>query len=136
MNEARNFIENTLLEYKGKYGLIYNRFLKTNRVTNFLDKLTNEIKIIPIESYIIIGKAHKIMQSSNGICKFIRIFHLKSLIEGKISENLTDFYLRCENIPILWKKFFVRIANERANRIKSCSEQYCESHFLLYKWKQ
>ena len=73
------------------------------------------------------------MQSSKGICKFIRIIQLKIIIEGKVYKNLTDIYLRSENIPVLWKRIFVRIANERDNRLNSFNEVYRERHFLLYK---
>ena len=73
------------------------------------------------------------MQSSKSICKFNRIIQLKIIIEGKIYKNLTDIYLRCENIPILWRKIFVRIANERDHKLIRYSEQYREKNFLLYK---
>ena len=66
------------------------------------------------------------------MCKFIRIIRLKIIIEGKIYEELTDIYLRSENVPTLWKKIFVRNANVRDNRIKSFSERL----LLFYKWKQ
>ena len=71
------------------------------------------------------------MQSSKGMYKFIRIIQLKIIIKGKIYENLTDIYLRCENFPILWKKFCVRIANERDNRLKSFNELCRERHFFI-----
>ena len=67
LNKAHNAVENTLLEYERKYGFNYNRVVKVQCVTRFLDKLTNKTKIIPIESYNIIGKVNKIMQSSKGM---------------------------------------------------------------------
>ena len=136
LNETRNIVKNTLLEYEKKYGFNWNRVVKVEFVTKFLDKSTNETKIIPFESSKIIGKVYKIMQSSKGICKFIKIIQLKIIIDGKVYKNLTDIYLRCDNIPTLWKKFFVRIANERDNRLILFDEVYRERHFLLYKWKQ
>ena len=72
------------------------------------------------------------MQSSKGICKFIRIIQLKIIVEGKVYKNLTDIYLRSENIPILWRKIFVRIANERDNRLIRYDEVYRERHFFYY----
>ena len=65
-----------------------------------------ETKIIPFESNKIIGKVNK---KDNSIENYNR------------RKNLTDIYLRCENIPILWKKIFVRIANE----------VYRERHFVF-----
>ena len=111
LNETRNFVENTLFEYETKYGFNSNRVVKVEFTTKFLDKSTNETKIIPFESNKIIGKVNKIMQSSKGTCIFIRIIQLKIIIEGNIYRNLTDIYLRSENIPTLWKRIFVRIAN-------------------------
>ena len=70
------------------------------------------------------------MQTTKGRYKFIRILQLKIIIQGKIYKNLTDIYLRCENIPILWRKIFVRIANERDNRLIRYDELYRERHFF------
>ena len=62
--------------------------------------------------------------------KFIRIIQLKIEIEGKLYENLTDIYLRCENIPILQKTLFIKIANQKDNRLKSFNEQCRERRFF------
>ena len=53
------------------------------------------------------------------------IIQLKIIIEGKIYKNL-----RYENIPILWRKIFVRIASERDNRLIRYDELYRERHFF------
>ena len=79
----------------------------------------------------LLEKFNKIMQLSKGICKFVRIIQLKSIIEGKVYKNSTDIYLRCENIPMLWRKIFVRIANERDNRLIPYDELYRERHFFI-----
>ena len=54
-----------------------------------------------------------------------------------MSKNVLDIYLRSENIPILWKKFYMKITNDRSDRYKSLKfMQHChENHFLPYKWK-
>ena len=71
------------------------------------------------------------MQSSKGICKFIRIIQLKIIITGKIYKNFTDMYLRCDNVPIPWEKIFVRTVNERDNGLNSFNELYREKHFFI-----
>ena len=58
------------------------------------------------------GRVQKVMQSIAGSIKFIRVVDLKIIISGKIHRNAENLYLRCENIPILWKKYYVKIAKE------------------------
>ena len=131
LHETHNIVEKTLLQNIFEYGDNYDREVEPKCVAEFLDKIKNEIKIEILKRYNVIEELNKIMQSSKGMCKLFRIVQSKIIKEGKIYENLTDFYLRCENIPILWKNFFVRIANKRDNRFKSYSEQCCERHFLI-----
>ena len=45
--------------------------------------------------------------------KFIRLIELKIIIQGRISKNDVNAYLKCDNVPILWKKYFVKTANGR-----------------------
>ena len=90
MNETHNIIENTLLEYERKYGFNCNRIVKIKCVTKFLDKIKKETKNITIDCYNIIGGVNKIMQSSKGMCKFIRIIELKIVIEGRIYNNIIN----------------------------------------------
>ena len=73
---------------------------------------------------------NKIMQSSEGKCKRIRIIETKFVKEGRVNKNVIDMYMRSENIPILWKFFFVEIANEGSNQnnrpkfFQQCRERY------------
>ena len=127
-------VENTLLEYKRKYGYNNNRTCEIKCITKFLDKIKNETKNITLTCYNIIGGINKIMQSTKGMCKFIRIIELKIKIQGRINNNIIKIYLRSENIPILWKFFFVRIAIKRDNGLKSVNQQCHERHFIIYKW--
>ena len=64
LDEIRNIVENALLEYDQKYGDIYCRSVQVNCVVIFLDKKKDETKIIIFDSYNIIGRVNKIMQSS------------------------------------------------------------------------
>ena len=58
LNETRNIVENILIEYERKYGFNSNRVVKVEFSAKFLDKSTNETKIIPFESNKIIGKVN------------------------------------------------------------------------------
>ena len=48
------------------------------------------------------------MQMSKGMCKFIRVTVLKSIIQGKLYKNGLNVYLRCSKIPIAWKKHYLK----------------------------
>ena len=133
LNETHNIIENTLLEYERKCGYNYNRTCEIICITKFLDKIKNETKNITLTCYNIIGGINKIMQSTKGMCKFIRVIELKIKIQGRIYNNIINIYLRSENVPISWKIFFVKIANKRDNRLKVINQQCRERHFIIYK---
>ena len=105
LDETRNFVKNTLQEYERIYGSKCYRNVNVKCVAKSSDKVENETKNIKIERYNIIGEVDKIMQSSKGMCKFVRIISLKIIVEGIIYENVIFLYLKYENIAILWKKF-------------------------------
>ena len=49
---------------------------------------------------------------------------------------MLDLYLRSENIPIFWKKHFMKIANEKDKRyikLKISNQHRHETHFIIYK---
>ena len=72
------------------------------------------------------------MQSSQGMCKFIRLIELKIIIEGEIYDNVINIYLKSENIPILWKKIFLKIANDRDNGSNIFNQHHRERHFYKF----
>ena len=74
----------------------------------------------------IIGKVKRIMQSCKGMIKFIRALELKIIIQGKLHENVVNVYLKCDGIPLLWKKHYSKITHDRYYK----HNQHCrESHF-------
>ena len=79
-----------------------------------------------IERDNIVGEVNKVMQSSKVVNKFIRALKLTIIIQGRICKNVVNAYIKCDNIPILWKKCFLEIAHDR-----SCEyNQHCrERHF-------
>ena len=91
------------------------------------------MKNITFDCFTVFGRVQKVMQSTAGSIKFIRVVDFKIIISGKIHRNAENLYLRCENIPILWKKYYAKIANDRecvANRfIQHCRER----HFYNFK---
>ena len=119
--ETRNIVENILEEYQQMYGGDIYRSGRVLCNAEFLDKLNNEGKNVTIERYDINGAVNKIMQSSKGVCKFIKIMILKTIIEGKIFIKILNIYIKSGAIPILWKKFLMKIVNNRPDRLMRCS---------------
>ena len=130
LNETRNIVENALKEYKQKCGGNYRRSVKIECDALFWDKIKNETKNITINSYNFLGELNKIMQSSKGMIKLIRVIQVKIIIECRISSIVSlDFRLEIENNPILWKKIFFRIVKSRQRRfIQNC----CENHYYQF----
>ena len=61
-----------------------------------------------IEHVNLIGKVTKIMQSSKGMIKFIRVLkvvELTIIIQGRIVKIVIDVYLKCDNILYYGKNF-------------------------------
>ena len=127
LNETRNIVENTLEEYKQKYGGNYPRSVKVKCDAEFLDKIKNGRKNITIERYNNFGDLNKIMQSSKGKIKLIRVIQVIIIIESRIHNNISlDFRLEFENIPIIWKKIFMRIVKNRQQKFfQKCCEKPC-----------
>ena len=84
LDETREIIENTLHDYQQKNGEIYRRIIKIIYVAEFLDKIKNETKNLTFESYNIVGEINRIMQSSRGLNKLIRIIELKITTNGVV----------------------------------------------------
>ena len=130
LNETRKIVENTLLEYEQKHGFNYHRSVKVKCVAEFLNKIKNETKNKTIERYNIIGELKKVMQSSKGMIKLIRIIELKIIVKGRICKNVLDPFLKCEIYPVLWKKILLKILNDRPKTfIQHCREK----HFCNFK---
>ena len=107
LNETRDIVENTILEYEQKYGFDHRRNGKVKCVAEFLDKIKNETKNVTIERYNNIGELNGVMQSSKGMIKFIGVIELKIIIKGTIYKDVLYHYLERENNPILWKEIFI-----------------------------
>ena len=130
LNETRNIIENTLLEYERKYGGKYSRSVKVKCVAKFSDKRINETKNFTIERYNIIREVNTTMKSTKWLCIFLRLYELKNIIEGESYENVIDISLKNENYPRLWKIFFFKIANDRDNGSNTFNQHHRETHFF------
>ena len=96
------------------------------------DKLKNKTINITIERYNIVGGVNKVMQLSKGLYKFIRAIELIIIIQGRNFKNVVNTYLSSENVPILWRKIFIKVANYKNNvynRPKRIIQHCCQKHF-------
>ena len=123
VDETRNIIKNTEEDCRRKYHA--NCFAKEVKcVVEFLDKIKNETKNITINCENTFGKVNKVMQSSNGMIKVVRIIELKILIEARTLSNLYHM-LTCENSPILWQKYLIKtIPNRPKILFQNCRERH------------
>ena len=66
----------------------------------------------------------------------IKINKLIFIIKGKTYKNIKNTYNKCDKIPLLWRKFFMKIANNRDyvhryfNRPLNCCEQHCRASYI------
>ena len=126
LDETRNIVENTPEEYERKYGFNYNRVIKVECNAEFLDKIRNETINITIDGYNNIGELNKIMQSSNGMIRLVKVIQVKISINGKFCNNIMDIFFKSGCMPILWRKFYVKILNDIRPQ-NCCEKHYC--HF-------
>ena len=60
------------------------------------------------------------------------------LTEGDIKKNVISTYMKCGNIPLLWRKFFLKIANNREHILNFCNrpfnkfDRYCREWYLSH----
>ena len=58
-------------------------------------------------------------------------------MDGDISKNLICTYMKCNNIPRLWRTFFTKIDNNRDYVYKFCNrplngfDKHCREGFFL-----
>ena len=68
------------------------------------------------------------MIPSQGSYEYIKTNKLIISIEGNISKNAINTYLKCINIPRLWRKFFLKIANNKDYVYNFCKRAYNDFH--------
>ena len=132
LNETRKIIENTLEEYERKYGFNFNKVINVNCIADFLDKIKNEVKVLTIDRYKIIGELSKIVQSSKGMITRFRVIQVKIMLEGKIKKNIMDIYFKSGCIPILWKKFYTKIINDKKDKAQGFIQNCCGKHYCHF----
>ena len=66
----------------------------------------------------------KTILASQARYDYIKIIKLIILIEGSFSKIVFNTYMKCNNIPLLWRKFFLNIANNRVYVFEYCNRTF------------
>ena len=131
INEITDILNNTRLGQDQKYGDNCSRKIEVRCNINFLDKIKNKTKNITISDYHVHRGMKKTIIASQGRYELIGSNKLSILIEGNIYKNVINNYMKFNNIPVLWKKFFLKITNNRdyvnnfCNRPLNRFDQHC-----------
>ena len=119
LNEIKNIISTTLKEYIKKYDNSYWKGLDYKYNIRFFDKIKNKIKNITTSH-----SPNRTIMASNGRYEYIEISKFTILIEGDIKKNVKSAYMKCYSIPLLWRKFILKIANKRDYIINFCNRPF------------
>ena len=134
LNETKNIINNTIKHYIKKYGNSFWKRFENICNIRFFDRIKNKEKNIKTKRGV---KKTKI--ASNGRYECIEINNFIILIKGDIKKNVIRTYIKCGDILLLWRKFFLNIANNRdhvnnyCNRLFSKFDRLCREWFLGHK---
>ena len=135
LNEITDIINNLRLEHDQNFRDNFCRKIDVKCNINFLDKIKNE-KNTTINDYHVHRGIKKTITASQGRYDLIKQNEMIILIEGIVYKNVINTYMKCNNFPILWKKFFLNIANKREDVNKFCNrpfkrfDQHCRQWYL------
>ena len=116
-NEISHFINKTLKEYAKKYGDgDYPWYIEYIYNTQFFDKNKNRTKNISTKH-----NPKPTVTASNGRYQFVQINNSKISVRGEIKKDVISIYMKCYNKPLLWRKFFLNIANNREYIFNYCN---------------
>ena len=76
----------------------------------------------------------KTIVASNKRYEYMQINNFMISIKGEIEKDVISTYIKCYNIPMLWRKFFLNIANNREYIINYCNRPLHKSDRLLREW--
>ena len=116
LDEIRDIIEETIKEHIRKYDYSCWRRMEYKFNVRFFDKIKNKTKNISTRY-----GPNRTIVASNGRYKFVEINDFKILIEGEIKRDVINTYMKCHNLPLLWRKIFTNRANNRDYIIKYCN---------------
>ena len=87
--------------------------VEKSRIDLTLKFLIKKTKRKRLQLNIIMYIMEKKIIASRGRYELIKPNKLIILIEGTIYKKVIKTYMKCNNFPILWRTFFLKIANNR-----------------------
>ena len=121
--ETKNFYKN-LKNYIKKYGNSYWKRLDYKNSLRFFDKIKIKTKYISTNH-----GPNRTIVASNDRYEYIETKKIVNLIGGDIRKNVISAY-----IPLLWRKFFLNIANNRDDIIKYRRRPFIKFDRLCREW--
>ena len=76
----------------------------------------------------------KTLLASNGRYEYRQIKNFVISIKGEIRKIVMSSYMKCYNLPLLWRKFFMNIANNRGCIINDCNRPLHKFDRLFREW--
>ena len=121
-------IDKTLEEYAEKYE---NSpwYIELKHNTQFCDKIKNKTKNLSTKH-----NPRKTIIASNGRYEYRQINNFMISIKGEIRKNVINTYMKCYNVPLLWRKLFTNIANNRDYITNHCNRPLHQFDSHLPEW--
>ena len=125
-NEINNIIETTILEHNKKYADNYCRKIEFKYDIQFFDNIKKNITTNRGRNRTIIA--------SQGRYELVKIKKLIGIIEGTIKKNVINTYMKSNDIPLLRRKLFLNIANNRDYVYNYCNRPFKKFHRHCREW--
>ena len=109
LSEINDIMKNTRLEYDQQYGEHYCREIEVRCNFKFFDEIKNKTKNFTIKHYHLHG-INKTIVASQGRYELFKPNKLIILVQGIISKNVINTYMKFNNFPTLWIIFFIKNA--------------------------
>ena len=100
-----------------------------NIILIFFDKIRNKTKNNTTRRGV-----EKIIIADNKRYEYNNRNKFAIIIEGDISKNVINIYIKCGIIPFLWRKFFLNIPNNRDNVYNFCNRLLHEFDRHFREW--
>ena len=99
----------------------------------FIDLINNKTKKISSAGRDLMYKAHRTIVASKGKYKIIKINKMSAVLESAIEKHVKNTYLKMR-IPMMWRKLFKNIAENRDYIYNYCKNPYNKFHRYCFEW--